>query len=124
MVKGRALQQLGRWLGVSACLALVPFWLVFVHRGLQLENGLQLRTIVLVGVLVCLALVGAAASWRLAVGWMLSVALVSFVPIGMYFLLSRGLARLIGATYVVFLLAVAAAWAGRRAVDRGSDRSE
>jgi hypothetical protein len=118
MASARALEEVGRWLGVSVCLALVPAWLVFIDRGLRLENGLEMRTLVLIAVLLGLALVGAVASWRRSVGWMLAVALVSFVPIGFYFLLGRGPARLIGGLYAAFLLAAASAWAGHRAAGR------
>lgn len=107
-------RETARWTAFAVCLLLVPLWVLFTYRGLQLDDGLRVRTIVLIGVLVCLALLGAVASWRRSVGWLLTVAAVSFVPIGFYFLLSRGLARLIGAFYVVLLLAAGAARLGRR----------
>ena len=124
MARGRVLQVVGRWVGVTVCLALVPAWIVFTDRALRLENGLQMRTIVLIGVFLLLALVGAIASWRQAVGLMFTVAMISFVPVGFYFLLNPEIARLIGVLYVVLLLAVGAAWAGRRAAARSSEPSE
>jgi hypothetical protein len=102
-------------------LALVPAWLLFIDRGLRLEDGLEMRTLVLIAVLLGLLVLGSVAAWRRAEGWMLAVALVSFVPIGFYFLLGRGPARLIGGLYAAFLVAAVSARAGRRTAGRRPD---
>lgn len=103
----------GRWVGVACGLAMPLLWGLLAIRALESENGLRPGTVAVATAAVTLSLLGAFASWRARPGWMLASALLSFVPVGFYLLLTVGATQIIGALQLTLMAAAALIWIGR-----------
>jgi uncharacterized membrane protein len=92
----------GRTLGVAASLAIVILWAVFLLR----EGGAPGTTIMTSNVAVfmlLIGLIGLGASWRAKPVGMLIAFAASFLPVGLYVLVSEGFYRLIGVADLLLL---------------------
>ena len=92
----------GRTLGVAASLAIVILWAVFLLR----ESGAPGATVMTSNVaifMLLIGLIGLGASWRAKPVGMLIAFAASFLPVGLYVLVSEGFYRLIGVADLLLL---------------------
>jgi uncharacterized membrane protein len=94
----------GRTLGVTASLAIVLLWAVFLLRE-RAAPGTTMMTSNVAVFMLLIGLIALGASWRAKPIGMLVAFAASFLPVGLYVLASEGFYRLIGVADLLLLAA-------------------
>lgn len=92
----------GRTLGVAASLAIVVLWATFLLRE-SASPGATVMTSNVAVFMLLIGLIGLGASWRAKPVGMLIAFAASFLPVGLYVLVSEGFYRLIGVADLLLL---------------------
>lgn len=106
--------RISRLVGLMAGVGVISLWGVFGLLNLYGYQSLSGSVYLVVGLMVCLAIVGLFAALTDNPYLMLAVFGFSFVPVGLYLLGTPGILRWIGGFNILFLLSALLNFLGRR----------
>lgn len=120
MTTSDVLRRIGRGTGIAGGMVAVALWGRFV--GNVLTNADGGGSPMVAGVMSLLAVLAIGAAWFERPVGLVVVFVMSFVPVGLYLLGTPSLYSGIGIANLLYLVAAALLWLGRRAEKRASTR--
>jgi hypothetical protein len=102
---GNRVRRMAQTLGAASCAGLVALWIVFLFLNPYSRSGLTIASYFMGGVMGSAAVAGIYAFLHPRPPLLYLIFIVSFFPVGLYFLLSPGVFRLVGYLNIAQLIA-------------------